>query len=62
MIDQVINVADVEDLVLLLIVFVIYKVDIRSKNNRLIDRYVIVSLTIIAVFYILLRAYFIKWG
>ena len=55
MIDQLISAADVGDLVLLLIVWVIYKVDIRSKNNRKIDLHVIASLTIIAISYIYFR-------
>ncbi len=56
MFEQLIERAETADLVLIFIVWIIYKLNLRSKNGRKLDIYAIISITMIAIMVIILRA------
>ncbi len=55
MIDQILQRAETSDLVLIFLVWAIYKMDLRSKNGRKIDLYSVAGVTILGVLLIALR-------
>ncbi len=52
---DLLTLADVEDTVLLFIVWAIYRVDLKSKSGRKIDQWVVVCLSTVGFFYLVFR-------